>query len=607
MYVPQKSESEQQAFFDAVQDKALQALAATSRISHVLEIAGTRIRLTFAGDRLEKELMPALLHLCVDSPGAADVTFTIWDSASTGIEMVPPPCSRNHFTDRGDIWGFGGERYRTAFHWIECSVSVFDRCAKAGVWWVKTTDDLPYWTKASPLRSLFHWWMEMNGKQLLHAAAIGNEQGAVLITGKGGVGKSTTALSAIVEGLNYVGDDYLIVGLEPEPTVYSLYNTAKLNPEQMEKFPALAPYLTNDEHLGEQKAVMRLFPHFTRQIALSMRLRAVLTPRFGDGDKTSFAPASPIQLRRAAAFTTMSQLPYAGRQTNEFIHRLVERVPGLEIALGTDLKGVVGAIESLLDRPDEGIAAMSAFAPSASDAGDRPLISVIVPVYNGAAFLKDAVNVVLSQNYPSIEIIVVDDGSTDNIGEVVSTLPVEVRYFKQANTGAAAARNRGIKDASGDLIAFLDVDDLWPENNLNALVGVLACSPNIDVVHGYGQLMEYDAGTGRYEYVGNPMESFPSYIGAGLYRRNAFDRVGLFDAALKFAEDTDWFNRAREANIGLLRVSEVTLLVRRHGQNMTNGKSFTELNALRVLKMKLDRKRLAESAAWPVAAPAMAK
>jgi glycosyl transferase family 2 len=592
MYIPQKTEGEQRAFFETVRERALRAQEATSAIAHTLAIAGTHVRLMFAGERLERELMPALAHLVCSEPVEPGAVFHLWDSESTGIAMTEPPCDQAHFTDRGDIWGFGGQRYRFAFHWIECSVNVFDREQKTGIWWVNSAAALPYWTKASPLRTLFHWWMELNGKQLLHAAAVGTADGAVLITGKGGVGKSTTALSAVVEGLNYTADDYVVVGLEPAPAVYSLYNTAKLNPDQMDKFPSLVPYVTNDRFLGEQKAVMRLHPHFSSQLAPSMRLRAVLAPRFGDSEETSFAPASKLHLRRAAAFTTMSQLPYAGRYTNEFINRMVDEVPGLEIALGRDLKGVVHAIEDLLLLPDEKIAAIGS-APGKHQSGEkRPLITVVVPVYNGAAFLADAVNVILAQNYPSLEIIVVDDGSTDSIDAVVASLPLEVRYFKQQNAGAAAARNRGIKDASGEFIAFLDVDDLWPDNNLNVLADRLLAQPNIAVVHGHGQLMELDETSGRYEYVGNPSESFPYYIGAGLYRRSAFERVGLFDTELKFAEDTDWYIRAGELKLTLLRVPEVTLLVRRHSRNMTNGKSVTELNTLRVFKKQLDRKRV---------------
>ena len=590
MYLEQKSENDQRVFFDTVYDRSLQAQAAAGRISHVLAIAGTRVQLNFAGDRLEQQIMPALSHLCCDPADAFDVSFNVWDSESTGVSMPPPPCAQTHFTDRGDIWGYGGTRFRTAFHWIECSVSVFDREAKTGSWWVKGSGALPYWTKASPLRSLFHWWMEMNGKQLLHAAAVGTPQGAVLITGKGGVGKSTTALSAIRRGLRYAGDDYVIAGLKPEPAVYSLYSTAKLNPDQMQRFPELARFLTNDRFLGEQKAVLQLHPHFQDQIASAMPLRAVLTPRFGDSAETDFSHVSPIVLHRAASFTTMSQLPYAGRATSDFIHGMIEQVPGFELVLGRDLDGVVDAVGTLLGQSDEALKEKSN-AGRAKTAANLPLITVILPVYNGASFLKDAIDCVLAQNYPAIEIIVVDDGSKDNIDEVVASLPVEVRYFKQENAGAAAARNRGIKDASGDMIAFLDVDDLWPENNLHVLAERLRQDPGLAVVHGHGQLMEFDNGSKRYEYVGNPEESFPYYIGAGLYRRQAFERVGLFDVELKFAEDTDWFNRAHHLKIGLLRVPEVTLLVRRHGQNMTNGKSLTELNTLRVFKKQLDRKR----------------
>jgi len=168
-----------------------------------------------------------------------------------------------------------------------------------------------------------------------------------------------------------------------------------------------------------------------------------------------------------------------------------------------------------------------------------------------------------------------------------------VRFFRQPNSGAAAARNRGIKDASGDLIAFLDVDDLWPDSNLAFLAELLGGSPQVDAVHGFGQLMQVNPATGEFDYVGNPRESFPCYIGAGLYRRAAFEKVGLFDTELKFAEDIDWFARAAEHGLAIEKLEQVTLLVRRHSDNMTRGKSLVELNTLRVFKKTLDRKRAA--------------
>ena len=610
-----KSEQSQAEFFAAVHGAALEAERTSGRIVVPLEVAGARIDLAFAGTRLLVEMMPALRHLVTDSTAPAEATFHLWDGHTTGVRMPPPPCSNDEFTDRGDLWGFDSPRYRAAFHWIEWSVNVMDLETGEAVYWVKRADHLPYWSKASPLRTLFHWALERTGGQLLHAAAVGDENGAVLITGKGGVGKSTTALTGLVHGLRYAADDYLAVRLDPVPTVYSLFSTAKLNAQDIEKFPILAPHVTNLQSFHGEKAVMRLFPAFEAQIMRAMPLRAVLTPRIEPVPDTRFEPADRMTLRRAAAFTTLSQLPYAGQRTQAFIESMIDRLPGYEIVLGREPARVVAAIRDLLARDDATLRRDAARTPTVSigsprgdveggvvvAAGpgaartDAPLISVIIPVYNGARFLAQAVDSVLAQHYPCVEIIVVDDGSTDDVAGAIAALPVDVRLFRQDNAGPAAARNRGIRDASGDFVAFLDVDDLWPENNLGVLAAALVRDPELQVVNGHAQMMVRDEASGRFEYRGNPRESFPYYIGAALYRRDVFRRVGLFDAHMRMAEDTDWYQRLHESGLRSERLSQVTLLVRRHGANMTAGKSKEELNltALAAFKKALDRSRRA--------------
>jgi hypothetical protein len=587
---PALPEGAQIAFFDTVMDCARQAEARVGAVETYLELAGSLIRLAYAGETLRRRFGPALAHLEVAPQRPADVSFHVWDSASAGVVMPPPPFPNDRLTDRGDIWGMSSPRIRAAFHWIECSVNLMDLERGEAIYWVRGEDILPYWCEASPLRTLFHWWMELRGCQLLHAAAVGDADGAVLITGKGGVGKSTTALSSLARGMTYLADDYLVVGLEPEPRVYSLYATAKLEPEQLERFPEFAPLVTNPAYLGVEKAALQLWPARSGQIARALPLRAVVSPRFADAEETRFGPVGRATLRNAAAYTTLSQLPYAGQATYHFIDRLLDRVPGLEIALGRSLAGVTAALAELLRREPAEIARL---ARSAGDSEAAPLVSVIVPVYNGAAFLAEAVANVLAQGYPALEIIVVDDGSTDDIAEAVRRLPVDVRYFRQDNSGAASARNRGIKDSSGEFIAFLDVDDLWPEGNLAMLLEMLTTAPELDVAHGRAQMLVRNPDTGAYDYVGNPQESFPFYIGAGLYRRRAFERIGLFDTDLRYAEDADWFHRAAEAKLAIARPEAVTLLVRRHGANMTAGKTLVELNALRVFKKALDRRRMA--------------
>jgi hypothetical protein len=594
--IPSQPEAVQLAFFDTVLGSAVRAEGCAGAIERHLDLAGTLIRVVYAGEGLCSAFSPALAHLEVDPVRSPDVSFHVWDSALAGVAMPLPPFPRHCLTDRGDIWGMNSRRIRSAFHWSESSVNLMDLERGIGIYWVQDQKLLPYWCHASPLRTLFHWWMTHNGLQLLHAAAVGDEHGALLVTGKGGVGKSTTALACLTGGMRYLADDYLVVGFDPEPRVYSLYATAKMEPSQLERFPEFEPLLTNRPYLDAEKAVVQLWPAYRDRLVRSMPLKALATPRFAGEGNTSFGRVSTIVLQRAAAFTTLSQLPHSGHCNYVFIARLASRLPGLEIALGWDLATIPAAIRHLLRLPSEDLAALALPSAPPQDQASRPLISVVIPIYNGAAFLREAVANVLAQNYPAVEIIVVDDGSTDAIDEAVAQLPVDVRFFRQANSGAAAARNRGIKDTSGEFIAFLDVDDLWPDGNLVLLTDLLGGRPDLDFIHGYAQLMVYNDATCAFEYVGNPRESFPYYIGAGLYRRRAFEAIGLFDTELRFAEDTDWFNRAAEQQLPSERLDMVTLHVRRHDANMTAGKSMVELNALRVFKRALDRRR---AAAYP--------
>jgi hypothetical protein len=584
------SEEAQVQFFDAALQCTLTAERGTGVRIHQLELAGTRIELVFAGDSLADRLLPALRHLSVAPATAPDITFHVWDSASTGVAMVPPPCKRDCFTDRGDIWGMASARIKSAFHWSEFSVNLMDLERRSAIFWVRAADELPYWTMASPLRTLFHWWMEESGAQLLHAAAIGIPEGALLLTGKGGVGKSSAALSCLAAGMQYLADDYVVVRLDPEPRVFSLYSTAKLTAPQAEAFSLLHPLMVNPGCSGAEKVVLQLFPECRDQLAGSLPLKAVATPCFAAQPETSFRAAEPARLERAAAFTTMSQLPHAGRAVHRFVQRIVAELPGIELRLGEDLRGIPEAVRNLLQLPEEALRRGSRLDPVAGAPCAAPLVSVIIPVYNGANFLEEAVRNVLSQNYTALEILVVDDGSTDDIAAVIARLPVEVRYFRQENAGPAAARNRGIKDASGDLIAFLDVDDLWPETNLAVLTRLMTLEPTLDAVHGRAQVTRYHPGAGVGDYLGNPGESFLGYIGAGLYHRRAFEKVGLFDPDLRFGEDTDWFNRASECELRIARLEEVTLFVRRHNANMTRGKSLVERNLIRIVKKQLNRR-----------------
>jgi glycosyltransferase involved in cell wall biosynthesis len=222
----------------------------------------------------------------------------------------------------------------------------------------------------------------------------------------------------------------------------------------------------------------------------------------------------------------------------------------------------------------------------------RPLLSVIIPCYNAARFLPQAVASVRVQRYEPLEIFVVDDGSTDATPEIAPGLGPEVRYLRQENRGPSSARNLALRQARGEIIAFLDADDEWPEGRLDLQVGRLLEDPALDVVSGRVRYVELPGGQIPDLRFEGPDRTLPGiHIGAAVYRRRAFDVVGLFDEALRYSEDHDWFLRAREAGLKMLVLAEVTLLYRMHDSNMTRHVPGRNLIQTLVIHKSLQRRR----------------
>jgi glycosyltransferase involved in cell wall biosynthesis len=230
-------------------------------------------------------------------------------------------------------------------------------------------------------------------------------------------------------------------------------------------------------------------------------------------------------------------------------------------------------------------------------------ISVIIPSYNSASFLAEAVKNVLQQEIQPLEILIVDDGSTDDTAAVAARLPGPIRYVHQTNSGPSAARNRGLELARGNIIGFLDADDLWAEDKSERQLTVLQARPEVEVVQGFVQwmcLVDTSSAERRYRPLGEPYASFN--LGSALFRREVFDRIGYFDATLHHSEDVDWFLRAREQGVSILVQENIALYYRIHESNISQDKLKRRASFLQVIKMSLDRrKELGKGVARPVA------
>lgn len=220
-------------------------------------------------------------------------------------------------------------------------------------------------------------------------------------------------------------------------------------------------------------------------------------------------------------------------------------------------------------------------------------VSVIIPVYNGEKYLAEAIGNVKKQNYQPLEIIVIDDGSTDKTAEVAAEYKDSIRYVYQKNSGPAAARNCGIRMAKGDAIAFLDVDDLWSDEALKIQASYLQNNPSVEIVQGLIQnlKMSYLANDDQTIFEKNYLPYNYINLGSALYRKSVFDNIGLFDETLNFGEDVDWFIRAWENSVSKAVLEQVTLFYRKHQDNMTAGKNLVQLGFVKIFKKHLDRCR----------------
>ncbi|HOW59379.1 MAG TPA: glycosyltransferase [Candidatus Omnitrophota bacterium] len=180
-----------------------------------------------------------------------------------------------------------------------------------------------------------------------------------------------------------------------------------------------------------------------------------------------------------------------------------------------------------------------------------PKVSVIIPTFNRAEYICDAIDSVLAQTYHDLEIIVINDGSIDDTEKALKKYGGRIQYLYQNNAGVSAARNKGIKASRGEYIAFLDADDSWLPEKLSVQIPILEFNPKLGMVFSYLEIMdEYGRRTGRMKPKQKPGIDFLTMLEAGsamtsscLMRKRSLDAAGIFDESLAIYEDMDLFLR----------------------------------------------------------------
>ncbi|WP_025742444.1 glycosyltransferase family 2 protein [Aquimarina pacifica] len=222
-------------------------------------------------------------------------------------------------------------------------------------------------------------------------------------------------------------------------------------------------------------------------------------------------------------------------------------------------------------------------------------VSVIIPTYNSEQFIIEALQSVYDQNFAFNEVICIDDASTDNTISLIKKKFPEVLVFSNSqNSGPSFSRNKGIKLATGTVLAFLDSDDIWPSNKIKEQLQQLTADPSLEIIGGLTSYFFMPESIKRKETEKLETPHFNAHLGSLLIKKNVFSKVGAFDETLRLSEDQDWFLRVREAKTSMKIIDKVTLNYRVHNKNSTNDLSFKGSGILEVLKKSLDRRRFAD-------------
>lgn len=220
-----------------------------------------------------------------------------------------------------------------------------------------------------------------------------------------------------------------------------------------------------------------------------------------------------------------------------------------------------------------------------------PEVSVIIPTYNSAHYVVEAVESVLAQTYQDVEILVIDDGSKDETAQVMKRYKKQVRYIQQENSGVAVARNRGVQASRGDYIAFLDADDTWSREKLERQMDALVRHPHYRVCYSALTIADADLrllSISRSQKSESTLEALltrgnvvatPSSV---ICERALFDLVGGFDPTLSQCADWDMWVRLA-AQTEFLYMDEPLVTYRQHSSNMSRNAPLLELDSVKVL------------------------
>jgi hypothetical protein len=326
--------------------------ASSARLRSAFTVAGRTVHLMVAGERLGESLSHPFAHL----PRAAEAAHPDLTISAIDRNESPAPDIAAMVSDR--TWNYLNHRVtassdgRHVAHFIEESGSVWclDRLRSHIIGVVEGVDRLSLYERGKTAQILLPFWLETQKLELIHAALIGRHGRGILITGPNGAGKSTIALTSLIAGFDYLGDDYIVLDGSSETGFHghSAYGCAFLEIHHLQRFPALIPYAVSGPYRNEAKRLVLLHQAFPARLTSSARLEFLVLPRIGK-NPTRLSPATRSEALRKLAPTSLLMLARPDAAALGRMAHLVAQLKCYWLDLGPDIETIPLHMSRLLD------------------------------------------------------------------------------------------------------------------------------------------------------------------------------------------------------------------------------------------------------------------
>lgn len=280
------------------------------------------------------KLTRALAHLATE-PSAPDLTIRLWSGSK--LPLLDWSLIQTN--------GYRGYAERPFyFHHFEMigALSAIDTDKGIAYYAIRDPESLPWWVGGSPMQAIFHVWLREKGIQLTHSACIVNAKNGILLTGKGGSGKSTTVLACLTEGFATLGEDYIL--LAPD-CAYSIYQTAKWRLPTRTMFPDYESYISNPDTANREKALIHYKEIFPSQMKSSSPIHAIVSLDIGNSSR--LVKSNLRASLQSLLLTTAMQLPHPDPRTAKLLYDRLKNLDHYHLFLGPDSKANVHLLRGL--------------------------------------------------------------------------------------------------------------------------------------------------------------------------------------------------------------------------------------------------------------------